>query len=91
VRATNFEKMSARKSQEIIDFSTKDEGVCNRLLRSLQNRQGRIEIINKIFRKERGESHVYRFAENILKNKIKNLAKKGIIKSKPPKITFRRG
>jgi hypothetical protein len=88
VRATNFEKMSARKSHEIIDFSTKDKGVCNRLFRSLQDRKGRVEIINKIFRKERGESHVYRFAENILKNKIKTLENIGLNKSKPPNIIF---
>ncbi|CAI2365605.1 unnamed protein product [Moneuplotes crassus] len=83
VRMTNFGKRSARDTLSYFYKSDhqRDSRVCDRLMRSLQNRKARVEIINKIFRKRNStsnhnEGRVYRFTEKFIKNKLKDVHSK---------------
>ena len=79
VQSFYFDKSSSQTPHNSSKIQKKNSLVCNRLVRSLQNRKARMEIINKIFRKQRGNK-IYRFGEKLLKSKIKQLANQGDIK-----------
>lgn len=81
VQSFYFDKSSSQTPHISSKIQKKNSLVCNRLVRSLQNRKARMEIINKIFRKQRGNK-IYRFGEKLLKSKIKQLANQGDIKGR---------
>lgn len=76
----NLSRHTSRSPTKVRKPSQESNTVCGRLIRSVQNRGGRIDVINKIFRKQR-KGKVYRFDEKNLTNKIKQMTTSGEIKS----------